>query len=42
MKTFACKICGLKYKEKKWAVACEKFCRTHSQCSPEIAKHAVK
>jgi hypothetical protein len=37
-----CKICGLRYAEKKWAQKCEKFCHGSKGCSPEIAKRAVK
>lgn len=39
--SYKCKICGLNYKERKWAEKCEKFCHDRKQCSPEIAKHAV-
>ncbi len=40
--TYKCKICGLKYKEKHWAVACEKWCSKHNSCNLGIIKHAAK
>ena len=41
-KLYECKACGLKYKEKKWAVKCEFACGTAKSCDLEITKHAIK
>lgn len=38
---YACKVCGLRYAQKKWAEKCENYCHSRKQCSPEIAKHAI-
>ena len=39
---YACKECGLRYKDKEWAERCEDFCKRYKQCSLEIIKHAIK
>lgn len=39
---FTCKECDLAYSEKKWALACEEFCRKNKSCSLEITRHAAK
>ncbi|MEW6008146.1 MAG: TVP38/TMEM64 family protein [Candidatus Omnitrophota bacterium] len=39
---FKCKICGLLYKDKNWALKCEEWCAQHRSCNLEITKHAVK
>lgn len=41
-KFYMCPICGLKYKEKKWAKKCEEWCKKHNSCNLEITKHAIK
>jgi len=41
-KFYECSICGLKYKERKWAKKCEEWCRKYKSCNLEITKHAVK
>jgi hypothetical protein len=38
---YVCPVCFLKYREKKWADACEKWCRDNNTCSVEICSHAV-
>ncbi|NWF94633.1 MAG: hypothetical protein HXY34_00650 [Candidatus Thorarchaeota archaeon] len=38
---YLCEECGLMYSEKKWADACEEWCRVHKSCNIEITKHAV-
>ncbi|MBI2583346.1 MAG: hypothetical protein HYW25_01645 [Candidatus Aenigmarchaeota archaeon] len=40
-KLYACSICGLRYQDKPWAEKCEEWCKNHSSCSLEIARHAV-
>ena len=37
---FECPECKLKYREKKWAKACEAWCREHKSCNLEITAHA--
>lgn len=41
-KLYACKKCGLKYKEKKWADKCYLWCKKHPSCNIEIIRHAVR
>ncbi len=36
-----CEECFLAYKEKKWAVECEEWCKKYRTCNIEITKHAV-
>lgn len=39
---YKCPECGLKYKEKEWAVKCENWCSKNKSCNLEITKHAIK
>lgn len=39
---FKCEECGLLYKDKVWAVKCQKYCKKYKSCNLEITKHAVK
>ncbi|MGQ9476914.1 MAG: class I SAM-dependent methyltransferase [Candidatus Bipolaricaulia bacterium] len=39
---YQCPECGLEYKEKEWAEECERWCKEHRSCNPEIIKHAVE
>ncbi len=41
-KIFTCNICGLKYKTKKLAEDCERYCKKNKSCSIELAKKAIK
>jgi len=41
-RTYACRECGLKYKNRKWVEKCENFCKRHKQCSLEIIKHTIR
>jgi hypothetical protein len=38
---FICEECDLKFKEEKWAKACEEWCAKHHTCNIEICKHAT-
>jgi len=38
---FECSECHLLYREKKWAMECESWCRVHKSCNLEITSHAV-
>ena len=38
---FICDACGLGYADAKIALQCEKFCKEHNSCSPEIMKMAI-
>jgi len=38
---FQCDECRMLYKELKWALKCEAFCKKNRQCSLEIMEHAV-
>lgn len=40
-KIYFCSVCGLKYREKKWAKKCEWWCKTHKSCNLEIIKHSI-
>ena len=39
---YKCEECKLKYKEKKWAEKCEKWCKENKSCNLKITKHAKK
>ena len=39
---YECPECKLKYREKKWAKACEMWCHEHKSCNLEITAHAEK
>ncbi|MDP2672352.1 MAG: hypothetical protein Q8O84_00885 [Nanoarchaeota archaeon] len=41
-KTYKCKECNFKYKEKKFAKKCEEWCKKNHSCNLEITKHAIK
>ena len=39
---FQCEICGLKYRERRWAERCEEWCREHpNSCNVEAASHSI-
>ena len=40
-KIYKCKECNFKYKTKKLAQQCEKWCKEHKSCNIEITKHAI-
>jgi len=37
---YKCSKCGIKYRNKKWANKCYKWCSKHKSCNIEIIKHA--
>jgi len=39
---YECKECNFKYKEKKLAQQCKKWCKKYKSCNIEITKHAMK
>jgi len=40
---FKCEICGLRYKERRWAEKCEEWCREHpDSCNVEAASHSIR
>ncbi len=39
---FKCMKCGWLYKDREKAERCEKWCKKHSLCNPEITKFAIK
>ena len=39
---YECPECKLGYREKKWAKACEAWCKEHHSCNLEITAHAEK
>lgn len=39
---YACKECGLKYKEKEWRDKCQVWCEKHKSCNLEIIKHTIQ
>jgi predicted ATP-dependent serine protease len=39
---YQCKECGLGYKDKTWAIKCEKWCKKYNSCNLAIAKNAIK
>jgi len=41
-KLYKCSICGLEYRNKKFAKKCEEWCKKHNSCNLEITKHAIK
>ncbi len=41
-KLYQCKICHLKYNEKKWAKKCQSWCKKHKSCNIEILKHVIE
>ncbi len=41
-KLYTCKVCGLKYADKKMAEKCQTWCKGHpNTCDPEITKHSI-
>ncbi len=40
-KLYACRECGLEYREHSISKKCEEYCRKHKAQSPEITKYAV-
>ncbi len=38
---FRCEVCGLVYREERYAQMCERWCREHGTCNLEITRHAV-
>lgn len=41
-KLYACEICKLLYKERRWAEKCQNFCKKYNACSLDITHHAIK
>lgn len=41
-KVFVCELCNFKYKELKWARACEDWEKEHNSCNLEVIKHAIE
>jgi hypothetical protein len=39
---FACRICGLHYKDKELSEKCYAWCSTHDSCNLEIAMQSVE
>lgn len=39
---YKCEECDFKYKEKRWAEKCEKWCGEKHSCNLEITKHTIK
>ena len=40
--TYACGICGLHYRDKKYADFCTAYCRAHGACCYRIAKRSIE
>lgn len=40
-KTYVCTECGYEYKEKDWALKCQKWCAEHKSCNMEIIGHGT-
>jgi len=40
-KIYICSECGYEYKEKEWAIKCQKWCAEHKSCNLEIIKHGT-
>lgn len=40
-KTYVCAECEYEYKEKDWALKCQKWCAEHKSCNIEIIKHGI-
>ena len=41
-KLYACRKCGVKYGERKWAEKCYGWCKKHPSCNIMIIRHAAK
>jgi uncharacterized membrane protein len=41
LETYVCAECGYEYKEKEWAVKCQKWCAEHKSCNMDIIKHGT-
>jgi len=39
---FECEECSLLYKEKAWAIKCQKWCSQNKSCNLDIIKRAIK
>lgn len=39
--TFRCEECGMRYRDRTDARACEDYCREHGACSTEITRRAI-
>lgn len=39
---YQCEVCGLWYRNREKAAACEAWCRKHKSCNIEIIAHAVE
>lgn len=40
-KTYVCSECGYEYKEKEWALKCQKWCAENKSCNMDIIKHGA-
>ena len=40
-KTYVCGECGYEYREKEWAIKCQKWCFEHKSCNMDIIKHGI-
>lgn len=40
-KTYICAECGYEYKEKEWAIKCQKWCAEHKSCNMDIINHGI-
>ena len=38
---YSCPECGFLYKEKKWALECQKWCEKHQSCNLDIIRHGI-
>ena len=40
-KIYVCHECGYEYKEKEWAIKCQKWCGEHKSCNINIIKYGT-
>ncbi|MBI4451019.1 hypothetical protein HY642_03525 [Candidatus Woesearchaeota archaeon] len=41
-KVFVCERCDFKYRDEKWAKACEDWEKDHNSCNVQVIAHAIK
>ena len=41
-KIYVCELCDFKYKERKWAKACEDWEKKYKSCNIKVIKHAIQ
>lgn len=41
-KLYCCEECGMKYKNLKIALKCEKWCKANKSCNLDIIKYAIQ